>query len=345
MNSRCMPKRPCAVQILPDNATIVCGDKFGDVYSLPLIEETNSSYKDSTKSTTAQDAKQTETAPFKPSATSKTVHTQRNLKSLAAQQTQQNLTPKTKGPLAFKHELLLGHVSMLTDLVYTSSDIEGKKRSYILTADRDEHIRVSRGPPQSHVIEGYCLGHKEFISKICLVPNTELLISGGGDDWIGVWDWLEFKLRQRLPLPAIDPSSGTPAMSGIYVMPFDAGQMLVVACERMTRLLFMPMDRLMDAQWGSADLERPILDMMSIGGTVVVSLDARDGSPRRLQAYKFATTEAGALLLISDSSLDHVLMQMNATPSSEKDATQLDELLYGVEKLRKRGVQDEVEDG
>lgn len=345
MNARCMPKRPCAIQILPDDATLICGDKFGDVYSLPLIEEPNSNHQGYPGLTTAQYAKQTETASFKPSATSKTVHTQRNLKSLAAQQSQQNLTPKTKGPLAFKHELLLGHVSMLTDLVHTSSDVAGKKRSYILTADRDEHIRISRAPPQSHVIEGYCLGHKEFISKICLVPNTELLISGGGDDWIGVWDWLEFTLRRRISLPAIDPSSGTPAVSGMWVMPSDTGDILVVSCERMTRLLFMPVDRLLDAQWDSAELERPILDMMSIGGTVVLSLDAHDGSPQRLQAYKFATTEAGALSMIMDSSLDHVLMQMNALPSLEKDATQLDELLYGVEKLRKRGVQDEVEDG
>jgi len=340
-----MPKRPCAVQILPDNVTIICGDKFGDVYSLPLIEELNGNHQDSAGSMTAQDAKQTETTPFKPSATSKTVHTQRNLKSLAAQQSQQNLTPKTKGSLAFKHELLLGHVSMLTDLVHTAREIEGKKRGYILTADRDEHIRVSRAPPQSHVIEGYCLAHKEFVSKICLVPNTELLVSGGGDDWIGVWDWPEFKLRRRILLPDVDPESGTFAVAGIWMMPSDVGDVLVVACERMTRLHFMPVDRLMDAQWASADLERPFLDVMSIGGVIVVSLDVREGSSQRLQAYRFAMVEAGTLSVVSDSSLDHVLTRTNILSSSEKDAMQLDELLYSVEKLRKRGAQEEVEDG
>ena len=35
LSQRCMPKRPCAIQISPDNTTIICGDKFGDVYSLP----------------------------------------------------------------------------------------------------------------------------------------------------------------------------------------------------------------------------------------------------------------------------------------------------------------------
>ncbi|KAG9924666.1 hypothetical protein KCU98_g21591, partial [Aureobasidium melanogenum] len=37
LSERTMPKRPCAVLVTPDNKTILCGDKFGDVYSLPLF--------------------------------------------------------------------------------------------------------------------------------------------------------------------------------------------------------------------------------------------------------------------------------------------------------------------
>jgi tRNA (guanine-N(7)-)-methyltransferase subunit TRM82 len=33
LSQRTMPKRPCALEVLPDNDTIICGDKFGDVYS------------------------------------------------------------------------------------------------------------------------------------------------------------------------------------------------------------------------------------------------------------------------------------------------------------------------
>lgn len=54
----------------------------------------------------------------------------------------------------FEHKLLLGHVSMLTDIALVV--LNG--RNYIITADRDEHIRISRGIPQSHIIEGFCLG-------------------------------------------------------------------------------------------------------------------------------------------------------------------------------------------
>ncbi|KAF9203817.1 tRNA (guanine-N(7)-)-methyltransferase non-catalytic subunit trm82, partial [Haplosporangium sp. Z 27] len=47
---------------------------------------------------------------------------------------------------------ILGHVSMATDLALT------KDNKYIITSDRDEHIRVSQYP-KGHNIETYCLGH------------------------------------------------------------------------------------------------------------------------------------------------------------------------------------------
>ncbi|PWW77730.1 hypothetical protein C7212DRAFT_90045, partial [Tuber magnatum] len=92
-------------------------------------------------------------------------------------------------------KLLLGHVSMLTDLlsVTTTTAQEGQKRKYIITADRDEHIRVSRYP-QSWVIEGFCLGHTAFVSKL-LVPRwaPQEVLSGGGDAWLGRWRWADGK--------------------------------------------------------------------------------------------------------------------------------------------------------
>lgn len=181
-----MPKRPIDLAIGPDN-TIIAADKFGDVYTLPLIFDPAAPI---TKSTSIA----TPAPQAKPSATTLTVHSKRNRIALEAQ-LQMYEAQKTNGgnkestdpgaPM-FEMDLILGHVSMLTAVELVESD----GRKYILTADRDEHIRVSRYVPQAHVIECFCLGHKEFISSM-VVPagRGDILVSGGGDNDLFVWDW------------------------------------------------------------------------------------------------------------------------------------------------------------
>ncbi|KAK2073083.1 hypothetical protein P8C59_007392 [Phyllachora maydis] len=112
----------------------------------------------------------------------------RNLRALLDQR-KAVLQPSEKPAAAsFEHTLLLGHVSMLTGITHATDPHTG--RPYIITADRDEHLRVSRGVlSQAHVIEGFCFGHDEFISRICIPPaSPELLLSAGGDDEIYLWE-------------------------------------------------------------------------------------------------------------------------------------------------------------
>ena len=198
-----MPKRPCAVTLTPDDSTILCADKFGDLYSLPLLgqpyepKETNDGFgNDSGKKLSKSPAQK-----FIPLATSLTVHTKRNLDALKQQQNLTRKKPEEKY-LRFDHQLILGHVSLLTDVICTSISTNSyNRRDYILTSDRDEHVRVSRGIPQSHIIEGYCLGHSQFISKLSLIPSKPtLLISGGGDEYLLLWDWLAGAIKQKLAL-------------------------------------------------------------------------------------------------------------------------------------------------
>lgn len=186
-----MPKRPCALATTDDCSTIISADKFGDVFSLPLIPSPSVPSAKADVSTEKQAPKK-----FQPSASALTVHSVRNLKALEAQKKQTNKVSEKTGP-DFEHKLLLGHVSMLTDIVTAS--VSG--RHYILTADRDEHIRINRGIPQSHVIEGFCLGHVEYVSRLC-IPSTkpEILISGGGDDDLHVWNWLDGSLLSKVNL-------------------------------------------------------------------------------------------------------------------------------------------------
>jgi tRNA (guanine-N(7)-)-methyltransferase subunit TRM82 len=170
-----MPKRICAVVLDSGEKTIIVGDKFGDVYSLPLHPS-------------AEYVPQRPSIAFKPSATELTVHTKGNLEALKQQQEQKKINPRKQGP-DFEHKLLLGHVSLLTDVAIAKLQVHGKRREFILTADRDEHVRISRFP-QAHIIEGYCLGHREFVSKIVIPSWTPgFMVTGGGEPSLKVYDW------------------------------------------------------------------------------------------------------------------------------------------------------------
>lgn len=219
-----MPKRPSSITLTPDGATVLVADKFGDVYSLPLLPS-----PEDEKPATPEPALD-EPKKYAPSANVLTVHSGRNRKALEEQLKQAEKGPKqVKEAPKFKHELILGHVSMLTDVVCSSVG----SRSYILTADRDEHIRVSRGLPQAHVIEGFCQGHEEFISRLCFA-SSDCLVSGGGDTHIYMWNWLQYRLLERLPLlqPILEHYKDQPnrtsmtdfkvAVSGIWSVPGEA---------------------------------------------------------------------------------------------------------------------------
>ena len=78
--------------------------------------------------------------------------------------------------------LLLGHLSQLLDMALTRDGVR------LLTADRDEKIRVSMYP-DSFNIDNYCLGHTEFVTSIALSSSDQTrLVSGSGDGTIRCWD-------------------------------------------------------------------------------------------------------------------------------------------------------------
>lgn len=174
-----------------DEGTILTADKFGDVYAIPLHPS-----PEYTRKTEASQSKET----YKPSATELTVHTKGNLHALRQQQIQKQKHPKKEGP-SFEYKLLLGHVSLLTDLATATGNVDGKPRPFVLTSDRDEHIRVSRGIPQTHIVHNFCLGHLEFVSKLCILPwDEKVLVAGNGEPSLRVYDWQEGKQQSRSDL-------------------------------------------------------------------------------------------------------------------------------------------------
>nr|XP_055135793.1 tRNA (guanine-N(7)-)-methyltransferase non-catalytic subunit WDR4 isoform X4 [Symphalangus syndactylus] len=72
---------------------------------------------------------------------------------------------------------------MLLDVAVSPDDC------FILTADRDEKIRVSWAAAP-HSIESFCLGHTEFVSRISVVPTQPgLLLSSSGDGTLRLWEY------------------------------------------------------------------------------------------------------------------------------------------------------------
>ncbi|KAK8089475.1 hypothetical protein PG997_004436 [Apiospora hydei] len=238
LSQRQMVKRPSGIALTADDEkTILVADKFGDVYALPLVPSAADALDEGSAA-----ALQESTRLARKGANNLTVHTQRNLKALEEQARQRAAKQKQKeeqkeaGP-TFKQDLLLGHVSMLTSVAVASAD----GRPYILTGDRDEHIRVSRGIPQAHVIENFCLGHTSFISTICL-PQPDVLVSGGGDSELYVWDWKAGVLKSKVELlqhakKEANVDGDKIAVTGLYPynVPGGAG-LLVAVCERVKAL-------------------------------------------------------------------------------------------------------------
>ncbi|KAH7124045.1 guanine-N(7)--methyltransferase subunit TRM82 [Dendryphion nanum] len=370
LSQRCMARRPCAITLTFDDSTILCADKFGDVYSLPLLTSAEDGENNGPENVPVPEKQ------FKPSASVLTVHSGRNRKVLEEQLKQASTEkPKGKEPLKFKHELLLGHVSMLTDIAYTMVD----GRSYIFTADRDEHIRISRGPPQAHIIEGFCQGHGEFVSRLCLVPSGRL-VSGGGDANLFVWDWpnrrlldiicirdavLNFLTSRPELAPVIpeDVNGFKIAVSGIWAVPNvdSKHESVVVTCEGVPALFILKLGgqstSLEALALGGNSLDVTFLQSSQARCTVVVAIDNvhKAGSIKEireetdgclLECFSLQPDGQWKVDATMTSNLDSLSRELqsiskgtNAGPAGTEKA--LCDLLYGIENLRKRpGAED-----
>ena len=73
-------------------------------------------------------------------------------------------------------ELVLGHISVILDLALSPCS------KYLLTADRDEKIRVSHYP-NAYNIAQFCLGHAAFVSCIAIPPRLPHLVLSGSGRW------------------------------------------------------------------------------------------------------------------------------------------------------------------
>ncbi|KAK0754212.1 hypothetical protein B0T18DRAFT_424635 [Schizothecium vesticola] len=328
LSQRPMPKRPCSIALTPDNQTILSADNAPPTPA-PLSRSSTPSGPQ----------------PFKPQATELTVHTRRNLKALENQKISLQLNkPSTPDlpPPAFTHTLLLGHVSMLTAVLVATHPTT--HRDYILTADRDEHIRVSRGPAQAHVIETFCLGHEDFVSRLC-VPAAQpaLLLSGGGDDDVLVWDWLGGgrlvgRASVLAPVQAVVPGASKVAVTRIVAVAGEEGttSVVFVVCERVPALFCYTLSGTTLAHVVTVSTPGNVLD--------VVPVDLDSGSPKLLVAVDPESgaegeQKASILVVERDGASGWGLGAGGAVgPAKEAEGGKAEDwqkLLYSTEGLRK----------
>ncbi|KAF5658754.1 tRNA-methyltransferase [Fusarium heterosporum] len=352
LSKRALPKRPSAVIIGPDSQ-IVVADKFGDVYALPLLYDPT--VQVATQSSTSSQAK----PAYKPSANTTTVHSKRNLRALQEQQRHMELATRAKNEArsevpSFEITLLLGHVSMLTALAIGES--EGRR--YILTADRDEHIRVTRYIPQAYVIEGFCFGHKDFISSMTVPAlRGEIVVSGGGDDNLFLWDWKANKLLSQVNLLSLAqkilPDTAKVAVSGLYnlVYPHEGSDLVYILaiCQDISAIFSWQLTK-------DNTLHRPAIIQLP-GKPLDLSIKPAEGDepPKIVTAIDPSdATNAKSLATYSLTMTDEKLAT-NTTSlvnDDEIEATELDVedtvvrgLLYNTESLRKQTTEHDEDQG
>lgn len=92
--------------------------------------------------------------------------------------------------------LLLGHTSPLTSLALAPGE------GFVISSDRDEHVRISRYPEGS-IVERFLVGHTKFISTVLVLQskgNEGRLVSAGGDRELHVWDVRRGDCETKVPV-------------------------------------------------------------------------------------------------------------------------------------------------
>ncbi|KAJ1024185.1 hypothetical protein NDA16_003024 [Ustilago loliicola] len=102
-------------------------------------------------------------------------------------------------------QILLGHVSMITSLAFIPGAKANAPPKYIITGDRDEHIRISRWGSKrlAYVIDRYLQGSESFVGALAVVTDADgtlRLVSSEGGCSLRVWN---------LPQPSSESSSSS----------------------------------------------------------------------------------------------------------------------------------------
>ncbi|KAG0057356.1 tRNA (guanine-N(7)-)-methyltransferase non-catalytic subunit trm82 [Gryganskiella cystojenkinii] len=294
LGTRTLMRRSNALQFTKDGSHVVTADKFGDIYNMERD------------------------IPDVPEKAPKT-----------AEKTDGEAEGEGEGEGEDEDEgeqPILGHVSMATDLELTPDN------KYIITADRDEHIRVSQFP-KGHNIETYCLGHTSFVTEIRVLPgaNYQYLISGAGDATIRVWDFMKgkkvqtFSVREALGMPPSDPNSEEDDVTVYSLAINESKNHIVAVIEKEPKILIL--------QWDSTAAKIEVHKVLEIQGQALAADFDRSGKLWVSSVIEDNTTGHLAVYDEESYTLQEDLAKYVNTFGSKIVETLPD--LYSTEELRK----------
>lgn len=157
---------------------------------------------------------------------------------------------------------LLGHTtSMLTQLAIN------KDSSLLLTADRDEKIRVSAFPRTS-LIQSYCLGHAASLTEVATSSLTpDLAVSTSLDNTIKLWSISSGELLASQELLPNEPTNSKNLLNASLAVSAHSNVVAVVLNHQCVRLFAIT------ATTGS---ESPSLENVVVPTDVQTQLDANE---------------------------------------------------------------------
>ena len=97
-------------------------------------------------------------------------------------------------------QFLLGHLFSFSDVQFVTDDL-AQRVKYIISADRDEKLRITNYP-QTFDIERYCFGHRSLVSRI-LIANEQKFVSIDQEGEVCVWDLRSLSVNKSKPLTPI----------------------------------------------------------------------------------------------------------------------------------------------
>ncbi|KAK6201193.1 WDR repeat protein putative transfer RNA methyltransferase [Scheffersomyces amazonensis] len=260
-----------------------------------------------------------------------------------------------KGPVIDDEKKLapiLGHVSMLSEVLI----VKRNAKKFIITGDRDEHIRITNYP-KTYVVKDWLFGadHKEFISVLNIPKfDDSLLISGGGDDFISLWNWHESKFITKFSIKdyvtqfltdshlpperfLTEESEREMCISELIVLTSDSKHYIVILCENIPALILLELTSDLTFNYVQTFTTTfSIVDITAIeeSGTIIASVDnEQDGEDKNLiQFYKLSNGK------LQDASISNASISTSITELNPEIVESRHDFypLYSVNTLRKR---------